>query len=408
MNLMAAAGELESQFGGDDSAATIGRITGDADLHAPPTIPSLDSRDGLRMQRVEGELVALLADSTVANGVAVPYDFAMKATLAFVLWCAGSLFSQQAPSRCTPTSLGPFAFGGAATLKSDGYVYPRYFRYAKQWDHCIAHGKWPTSILAQFPDPFPAGLSALQRKIVTREAYEWDVTQQETVLTLSTPGLPAQMGPPRVTSWAQFLEIQQQLKQQAGESDEKEKEVAARLKKLRSRLGETAFALFEAHVFELLHATPGRMVPWQWPEGFLFARYLSTIAKMDKFAANAGEDGIAAAYARAEEQRACGLSDADEEILRRVADDYQKDTPDGPIVATVSRSESGQLVATAGGVNMAERIESHIRQLRQDLGEASFEKVEKRLRTFPLADHRTRLIPKDASDQRPESSGEGR
>jgi hypothetical protein len=96
----------------------------------------------------------------------------MKATLAFVLLCFVSLFSQEGPSRCTPTSLGPFAFGGAATLKTDGYVYPRYFRYAKQWDQCIAHGKWPASVVAQFPEPFPAGLSAEQRKLVTREAYD--------------------------------------------------------------------------------------------------------------------------------------------------------------------------------------------------------------------------------------------
>src|ERR1039458_7795984 len=46
MNLVAPASELKPQFRGDDSAAAVGWITGDANLHAPPTIPSLDSREG--------------------------------------------------------------------------------------------------------------------------------------------------------------------------------------------------------------------------------------------------------------------------------------------------------------------------------------------------------------------------
>jgi hypothetical protein len=330
----------------------------------------------------------------------------MKATLAFVLLCAVSLFSQEDPSRCTPTSLGPFAFGGAATLKSDGYVYPRYFRYAKQWDQCIAHGKWSASAVAQFPEPFPAGLSAEQRKLVTREAYDWDVAPQEAILRPAATGFQGPMRPMKITTWAQYLELQQQQRQEADESDEKEKSVAARLVKLHSRLGTTAYAAFDAHVHELLHATPGRLVPWQWPESLLFVRYLSTIAMMDKFSANAGEDGIAAANARADEQRACGLTNADEEILQRVADDYQKDTPDGPIIATISRSESGRLVASAVGVNMSERIDSHVQQLRQDLGEASFEKIEKRVRALPSVDHRMRIVPKRSADWQLESSDE--
>ncbi len=36
MNLVAAASQFQAQFGGDYSAAAVGRITGDADLHAPP------------------------------------------------------------------------------------------------------------------------------------------------------------------------------------------------------------------------------------------------------------------------------------------------------------------------------------------------------------------------------------
>jgi hypothetical protein len=261
--------------------------------------------------------------------------------------------------------------------------------------------------VAKFPEPFPAGWSAEQRKVVTREAYDWDVVPQEVSLTPAAPGNEGPMRPPQVTSWAQYVEIQQRLKQDAEASDEKEKLVATRLVKLRSRLGTSAFAAFDAHVHELLHAIPSRPVPWQWPESFLFGRYLSTIAMMDKFSANAGQDGIAAANARADEQRACELSNADEEILRRVADDYQKDIPDGPIIATISRStESGELVASAVGVNVRERIDSHIQQLRQDLSEASFEKIEKRVHALPLGDHRMRIVPKHSADAQPESSDE--
>jgi hypothetical protein len=334
------------------------------------------------------------------------YDYGMKAPLAFVLLCAASLFSQQDPSSCTPTSLGPFAFGGVATLKTDGYVYPRYFRYAKQWDQCIARGKWPASTVAEFREPFPSGLSAEQRKIVTREAYDWDVVPQEAVLTPGESGFEGPMRPRQVTSWAQYLEVQQK-QQEADRSYEIEKLVDARLVKLRSRLGASAFAAFDAHVHELLHATPARLVPWQWPESLLFVRYLSTIATMDKFSANAGEDGTAAANARADEQRVCGLSNADEETLQRVADDYQKDIPDGPIMATVSRSaDSGKLVASAVGVNMSERANSHIQQLKQDLSEASFEKIEKCVHAFPPVDHRMRIVPKLAAGTQPESSGD--
>jgi hypothetical protein len=38
MNLVAAASQLESEFGGDDSTAAIGWITGDANLHAVPAV----------------------------------------------------------------------------------------------------------------------------------------------------------------------------------------------------------------------------------------------------------------------------------------------------------------------------------------------------------------------------------
>jgi len=58
----------------------------------------------------------------------------------------------------------------------------------------------------------------------------------------------------------------------------------------------------------------------------MFFNYLHYVALMDEFAANGGEDGKAAASARDDEQKACGLGDSDDETLRRVAGDCQKDT----------------------------------------------------------------------------------
>jgi len=43
MNLVAAAGKLKSQFGSNDSAAAVGWITGDADLHVPPEASANDT-----------------------------------------------------------------------------------------------------------------------------------------------------------------------------------------------------------------------------------------------------------------------------------------------------------------------------------------------------------------------------
>jgi len=63
MNLMAAPGEFKSQFGGHNSAAAVGGITGDTNLHAPLTIPLLDSPEWLGMQEREVKLRGLPSTS---------------------------------------------------------------------------------------------------------------------------------------------------------------------------------------------------------------------------------------------------------------------------------------------------------------------------------------------------------
>ena len=336
----------------------------------------------------------------------------MKATLAFSLLCAIPVFSQSVqsdPSKCLPLAPGPFPFGGAVRPETDEYLYPRYFRYVKQWDRCLAHGKWPASKIEQFPEAYPSGLNDDQRKIVTREAYEWDVAPREATLTLGTPGPEIEARPLRITTWAQMQQLSLQRKHDADERDEQSKLVESRLEKLRLRVGEASFGLLSDHVHQLFHAIPGRLVRQTLPEAAMFGRYLHYVAMMDKFAANGGEDGKAAASARDDEQKACGLDSSDEETLRRVADDFQKDTqndlidPRGTAPRRTELAASGptttaRSVDSARFVGLREGIDSHIAQLRSDLGEISFDKVEKQVHVFYESDPMFRVVPIDSAE----------
>src|ERR1700676_701246 len=176
----------------------------------------------------------------VAKAKVVPYDFRMKATLAFLLLCAIPGFSQSGQSdsaKCLPLAPGPFPFGGEVRPETDEYLYPRYFRYVKQWDKCIAHGKWSATKIEQFPEAYPSSLNGDQRKIVTREAYEWDLAPQEATLTLVAPGSEVQGRLFQITTWAQIQQMSQQRKHDAEERSEQAKLVELRLERLRLRLG---------------------------------------------------------------------------------------------------------------------------------------------------------------------------
>lgn len=178
----------------------------------------------------------------------------MRATLAFLLLCAIPCFSQSVqsdPSKCLPLAPGPFPFGGAVRPETDEYLYPRYFRYVKQWDKCLPHGKWPASKIEQFPAAYPSGLNDDQRKIVTREAYEWGVAPRETTLTLVAPGSEIQARPFLIRTWGQMQQLSQQRKHEADERDE-------RAKLVELRLGEAVFRLLSDHLHRLFHAIPGR------------------------------------------------------------------------------------------------------------------------------------------------------
>jgi hypothetical protein len=337
----------------------------------------------------------------------------MKARLASLLLWAIPVFSQSGqsdPSKCLPLPPGPFPFGGAVRPQTDEYLYPRYFRYVKQWDKCLAHGKWPAAKIQQFPEAYPSGLNGDQRKIVTREAYEWGLAPLEATLILVAPGSEAQARPFRITTWAQMQQMSQQRRHDADERDEQAKLVELRLQKLRLRLGEASFGLLSDHVHRLFHAIPGRLVRQTVPEAAMFGRYLHNIAMMDKFAANGGEDGTAAAKARDDEQKACGLGASEEEILQRVADDLQKDTqndlldpPARALAANGPKTQTPRPVDSARFGGLREGIDSHIAQLRSDLGEISFEKVEKRVHAFYESDPISRVLPVDSAKPQTES-----
>src|SRR6202521_1536260 len=244
----------------------------------------------------------------VAKAKVDPYDCRMKATLAVLLLCAIPAFSQSSnsdSSKCLPQTLGPFAFGGAARPETDDYLYPRYFRYGKPGENVFPKGKGPAAKIEQFPEAYPSSLNGDQRKIVTREGYEWDLAPLEATLTLVVPGSEVQARLFQITTWAQIQQMSQQRKHDAEERSEQAKLVELRLEKLRLRLGEASFGLLSDHVHRLFHATPGRLVRQTLPEAAMFARYLNYIAMMDRFAANGDEDGTAGAKTRADQQSQC-------------------------------------------------------------------------------------------------------
>ena len=333
----------------------------------------------------------------------------MKAALAFflLLLCVLPVFAQDVPSdssRCLPRKPGSFPFMREGRPETDEYLYPRYFRYVKEWDECFADNKWPASTVDQFPHPFPAGLSADQRKILTVTARDWEPAPPESNWRVAEPGSEIEPRPMGVTTWVEMQELTQQRWKDAEETDKRAKLVASGLEKLRARLSESSFRALDDYVHQLYHATPGRLVRQPLPETAMVTRYLHTIAMMDKFAANGGDDGLAAANARAEEQAACGLTDKEQAILQQVADDLQKELSERQPVTLPSTTFGGMSPPSNTdrperpefGRQRKESIDSHIAQLRSALGDAGFEKIENRVRVMYQFDGRPRVVPVDA------------
>jgi hypothetical protein len=309
-------------------------------------------------------------------------------------------------SRCLPMAPGRFAFGGVARPMTDEQVYPRYFLYVKRWDECLAGDQWPASKVEEFPDPYPAGMNENQRKIVTLIAYEWEKTPREPVSTMGAPGTATAPGFAPEMTWARMQELMQRRRQMADARDERARLVETQVNNLRLQLGKTSFHGLDDYVHELFHAIPGRLVREPLTEFSMYSRYLHYIASLDKFAANGGEDGKEAARARDVEQEACWLSDKEEGILQHVAEDFQKDIKEHPprpvpgavrVAGDPAINSVGQAAPSTPFAEERKRIiESHIAQLKSDLGEAGFKKIEKRARALYESDGPGRVIAVDA------------
>ncbi len=339
----------------------------------------------------------------------------MKGALAFFLFCAVPVFSQSVTtvtgdsSRCLPRRPGPFPSLGVGRPETDEYVYPRYFQYVKEWDKCFSEGKWPASKIEQFPNAFPVAMEDAQRRIVTLTARDWEPMPEER-LKMAEAGtdssLPGRTG--GAMSWLQMQKVTQQRKQDEKEREEREKLIDSGLEQLKSRLGEGSFRELNQYAYELFHVVPGRRVMRPITEAAMYSRYLRSIALMDKFAASGGEDGQAAASARAEEQKACGLNDREEAILQQVADDLQKDIQEhrpGPVSSDMSSRRAGEMgrpmTSVGGGPEESGiRVERslHIEQLKSELGDVGFAKIDRRVHVLYESEGLPRVVPLDAAE----------
>ena len=279
---------------------------------------------------------------------------------------------------------------------TDEQLYSRYFRYAAEWDSCLSSGISPDSLSDEFPDPFPEGMQEDQRNIVMLVDADWVQCWRES-MAASGPPSAAAIGP--VHSWAQLQEQKQRRQHSADLTDERAKVMESRLQSLRLALGKTSFRGFDDYVHGLYQAIPGRLVRQPLSEGAVFARYLGSIATMNKFADKSGEDAQAAAKARADERDACGLSNKDESTLQKEADSFERDIHAHQAERRTSNSPEA---SSARGVPPREREEignSHLEHLQSSLSKAGFQKVEKRAQDLYQSDGPRRVIP--ASDPDP-------
>lgn len=297
--------------------------------------------------------------------------------------------------------------------------YPRYFRYVEQWDRCLADGQWPDSIFERYPDPYPADLNDDQVEVVRLVAVDWVETQHASGTSLHPPNAGiSPLATMRPTTWAQAQEGLQLRQRLLDNRAERAKVVESRLQSLRLALGQAAFRALDDYAHDLYHVIPGTLVHEPMPEGLMYARYLRYIGLMDDFAARDDKGGEAAAKARADEQKACGLSDEDEEILQQEADSLRRaPRPGYPInrqhpATAAAPSMSADLppdVPTSVPILPPEdrmRMTSQlVERLQSSLSKAGFEKVEKRVHKLYESDEFGRVVPADEAPPVPKQAG---
>jgi hypothetical protein len=299
---------------------------------------------------------------------------------------------------------------------TDEQLYTRY--YVEEWDRCLADGQWPDETRERFPDPFPEALNDDQRETVAVVASDWVQTQRESLSQMRAAGSAMPVPLVRATTWEQTQQALQMAERFADQRAERAKIVASRLDNLRLALGKPAFRALDDYAHELYNAVPGKLVRQPLQENAMYARYLRLIGLMDKFAANADDDGRAAAKARAEEQAACGLNDQDERILQREADSMRDLTERRQAMTAADNTEandSADSPTTVPALRRQAALQPQerarmtgllIERLQSSLSKSGFEKVTTRVHTLYDSVGFYRVVPMTESDTDPKSMGE--
>jgi len=309
----------------------------------------------------------------------------------------------------------------------DEELFERYFQYVTRWTTYLSQGgTLEAAKNVDSPDPFPAKMSGEGRNAVTVAAYdylhawhEWNrktqpaATGDPTAATSTIAHLP--WDPPALPG-----ADAERNRQKADERLEaRDALVKAEMDKIRGQIGLASYRSFDAYVHGIYHARPGRWVREPLPKRIMVVYYLRYVGAMDRSAEDEAQgDWAKSAKRRIDEQEAAGLSDTEQAILQQVADDLRQTTkerqaqlmanrphgisPAGPTSgassfgATIDSRTPGadgvpvgvaattSVPATFGVVSLpGQRIaESFVVQLKAKIGEAGFEKVEKRAHTL--------------------------
>ncbi len=302
----------------------------------------------------------------------------------------------------------------------DGRLYPRYFRYVREWDRCLSSDNWPPDTAERYPSPYPATLNDDQRKAVLLAAREWRgqkplVPAQEGAQSATASPLSAHRVTPPGT-WAQWQQqaafAKEQRQRFAKQREETENLIESQLKQLRAQIGTTSFRGLDNYAHELYHATPGKPVHEPLPQTTIFARYFHEISAFERFASHEGEDGQDAAKARAEEQRICGLTNKEQALLLQEAQDFEQDLKKLQPQSTAT-SVTSQSIRAVRAIPLEQRNQianSHIGRLHSSLSKAGFEKIERRAHTLYDSEGAELIVPvtepgpEPATRSRPPSS----
>jgi len=292
----------------------------------------------------------------------------------------------------------------------DEELFERYFQYVTRWTTYLAQGgTLEAAKNADSPDPFREKMSGEGRNAVTAAAYDYVHTWQE----WNRKTRPAPTGDPSAATstvahapWdpPAFPGADAERNRQKADErmEERDAMVKAELDKIRGQIGSTSYRSFDAYVHGIYHARPGRWVREPLPEKTMVLYYLRHVGAMDRSAEDASQDDwTKSTKMRVDEQAAAGLSDQEQAILQQVADDLRETskTRQAQLMANRPHGIAPALPMNPGtdgapvGVPAASTVpatfgpalpmgrelaEPFVAQLKTKIGEAGFEKVEKR------------------------------